>query len=68
MFFLTRETGNTDRSPQSSHSNAGFHPKRLLHRSHLPTRSPVEKSISRGFQPVLFVVCAVGVSVLLLLV
>jgi hypothetical protein len=39
------------RSPQSSHSNTGFQPSLLLHKSHFPINNPLEKNISNGFQP-----------------
>ena len=39
------------RSPQSSHSNTGFQPSLLLHKSHFPINNPLEKNISSGFQP-----------------
>jgi hypothetical protein len=38
--------------PQSSHSNTGFQPSLLLHKSHFPINNPLEKNISNGFQPV----------------
>lgn len=42
----------TYRKPQSSHSNTGFQPSLLLHKSHLPINNPLGKNISNGFQPV----------------
>ena len=42
----------TYRRPQSSHSNTGFQPSLLLHKSHFPINNPLEKNISNGFQPV----------------
>lgn len=42
----------THRRPQSSHSNTGFQPSLLLHKSHFPINNPLEKNTSKGFQPV----------------
>ena len=41
--------GKADLRPQSSHSNTGFHPNRLAHKSHLDTK-PLEKKKSNGDQ------------------
>lgn len=50
--FYQRMERKTYRRPQSSHSNTGFQPSLLLHKSHFPINNPLEKNISNGFQPV----------------
>ena len=50
--YHRRMEWKTYRRPQSSHSNTGFQPSLLLHRSHFPVNNPLEKNISNGFQPV----------------
>jgi hypothetical protein len=50
--YHRRMEWKTYRRPQSSHSNTGFQPSLLLHKSHFPINNPLEKNISNGFQPV----------------
>src|SRR5258708_12251676 len=47
--FTTVRDCCTHLKPQSSHSNTGFHPKRLAHKSHLPHMPhPLPKKRSSG--------------------
>lgn len=50
-YIIKEWNRKTYRRPQSSHSNTGFQPSLLLHKSHFPINNPLEKNISNGFQP-----------------